>query len=189
MTSQSSELVIKSILSLENSKLEQVDSIFFEASAVKSFSSEEKKAAFKKRWLDMYLERDPLKGGFVALEGEIVLGYVVFHLDTKKMLETVSDSSLDLFKQCIDNFPAHLHINCHASSRGKGVGSKLLKACFKKLKESGISGVHIVTDPDAPNVNFYYKNDFKFQQTKALKNTSLLFMGKKFPLAADWNLG
>jgi GNAT superfamily N-acetyltransferase len=78
-----------------------------------------------------------------------------------------------------NEYPAHLHINCHPSSRGKGVGSELLKHFFYKLKKIDSVGCHVVTTTSSLNVSFYKKNGFNFELEKQYNNSPLLFMGRR----------
>jgi ribosomal protein S18 acetylase RimI-like enzyme len=48
----------------------------------------------------------------------------------------------------IPNYPAHFHLNVSASSRGQGVGQRLVDAFCLHLKTKNIKGIHIATRSD-----------------------------------------
>jgi len=85
--------------------------------------------------------------------------------------------SYALFEDQFARFPAHLHINCAPEARGLGVGTFLMAHFLQKLRANKITGVHIVTSPDAENRHFYTKNGFNFELIRAWKERPLLFMG------------
>ncbi len=57
----------------------------------------------------------------------------------------------------------HIHINLLPQARGKGVGSKLLKAFFKYAKSKNVKTIHADSFQTRlnPNRNFWMKNGFK----------------------------
>lgn len=57
----------------------------------------------------------------------------------------------------------HLHINLLPETRGKGVGTKLLKEFFKYAKLKGVKTIHADSWQTRlnPNKNFWIKNGFK----------------------------
>jgi ribosomal protein S18 acetylase RimI-like enzyme len=57
----------------------------------------------------------------------------------------------------------HLHINLLPKARGKGVGSKLLRAFFKYAKSKGVRRIHADSFRTRlnPNSGFWLKNGFK----------------------------
>ena len=86
---------------------------------------------------------------------------------------------LDLFQFLYKDFPAHLHINLTAESRGLGIGSLLLQTIEFSLKKIGIDGLHLITTPSAPNRIFYQKNGYNIEHAVSFKGSDCLFMGKK----------
>lgn len=57
----------------------------------------------------------------------------------------------------------HIHINLLPQTRGKGIGSRLLKTFFKYAKSKGVKVIHADSWETRlnPNKNFWLKNGFK----------------------------
>ncbi|NBX18488.1 MAG: GNAT family N-acetyltransferase [Proteobacteria bacterium] len=156
-----------------------VDEIFFESSPKKSFASASEREAFKFKYLDWYSQNLP-QYFLVALgEKSEVLGYVCGVADTRRHEDLAGlHPWFEIFEDCYPQFPAHLHINCAESARGRSIGSTLLAVFESCLRSDGVAGVHLVTSPDARNVGFYDKNGYKFTKTMNWKDSKLLLMGK-----------
>lgn len=155
---------------------QQVIDIFFESSGIKRFKSDQHKKEFLYKYLGYYFMNYP-EYFFVMLKGNKVQGYICGVLDSslcKELYDIVPHYSI--FSDLYDEFPAHLHINTHHLSRGKGVGKELINFFCRKILAS--QGVHIITSPNARNVNFYEKNDFKKIATRQHSEHELLFMGR-----------
>ncbi|MFZ4713402.1 MAG: GNAT family N-acetyltransferase [Bacteriovoracaceae bacterium] len=161
---------------------EKIKEIFFLTSSRKLFDSEELKEAFFKKWTSYYFEKRP---GFiyVAIENtpELnVLGYLTIEPDSLLAKDYFKDHAhYLLFEDFYADFTAHLHINCHPDTQGKGVGSALIKRASDDLKHIGFQGLHLITSPTARNVDFYRKNGFTTERTRTLNDINYLFMGKK----------
>lgn len=164
------------IVPFEDKYLSEMKEIFFESSTKKDFKDDAEKEAFFFKYLGYYLKSFP-DLALVAVEDK-VLGYVVS--------APVSDGS-DLFKiqphlQCFqgefEKYPAHLHINCHHDSRGKGIGSKLILEMEKRLKALKITGLHIMTGPLSDNRSFYKKLGYTHSIEQNFHGSPILFMGK-----------
>lgn len=163
--------------SSESSVYRQIESIFFEASSLKEFSSPERKSAFFKRWCGDYAERFP-QTFYLMLEGEKLLGYLSGCLDSKTAGSFLEVPGYCVFNDLFDEFPAHLHINFHQDCRGRGLGSHLMQAYIEELDKKGIRGVHLVTSPGAQNITFYSRLGFNHQVVRSFKEMQLLFMGR-----------
>lgn len=168
------EIKLRSASELSEFPLEQVTNIFFEASSIKEFKDIDQRENFFYRWCGQYLEKFP-SHFFVALEGEKVLGYSCSHPDSKKALSDFKIPGQKSFEHLFDEYPLHLHINCHADSRGKGVG----RALIKKQSQLNQTGIHIITEKGADNCGFYRALGFDREDEADLKGHTLLFMGKK----------
>lgn len=164
------------IVPFEEKYLSEMREIFFESSTKKDFKDEAEKEAFFQKYLGFYLTHFP-DLAYVAV-GDRVLGYVV--------CAPISDGSelwkiqphMKEFQDQLNDFPAHLHINCHHESRGMGVGSKLILEIEKQLKALKITGLHIMTGPDSPNKAFYKKLGFTHLIEQNFHGSPILFMGK-----------
>ncbi|MEY3902596.1 MAG: hypothetical protein RL189_1902 [Pseudomonadota bacterium] len=156
-----------------------VEKVFFESSTKKTFKTPEEREAFKFKYLDWYSKHHP-ECFFIAFEkNSDVLGYICGVPDSRMDPELRElHPWFQNFADCYDNYPAHLHINCSESARGRGLGSTLLNLFENHLQAQGMCGVHLVTSPDARNVGFYDKNGYKFTKTTIWKGSSLLLMGK-----------
>lgn len=164
-----------------NYKLEnktEVDAIFFESSDKKEFKDQEERSLFYQKYLGFYLDRYPELA--LVAKSESVLGYTVGALDSMDLELQRLQPHLNLFQEYFDKFPAHLHINCHAMSRGMGIGSLLIETLEELLIKQGVIGYHIMTAPNAKSRDFYRKLGLNFEVVKEFKGSQILFMGKTF---------
>lgn len=168
------EVKINSAEELSDFPLAQVSEIFFEASSIQEFKDIKEREKFFYRWCGQYLEKYP-HFFFVAMEEDKVLGYCCSHPDSTRALEEFSIPGQSLFAHLFAEFPRHLHINCHVSSRGKGVGKKLIQ----KQIDLNSSGTHIITEKGADNCGFYRALGFDREEEADMKGHTLLFMGRK----------
>ncbi len=150
----------------------RVVDIFWETSARREFNSTSEREKFQQQYLDDYLTQIAL-----VYETQNVAGYVVATLDTLGMREKWP-LHLALFEDLYARYPAHLHINLTSELRGQGVGSQLLAALEKVLKEHHIPGVHLITSGAARNVSFYLHNDYSHKVERLWNDHPLLFLGK-----------
>jgi hypothetical protein len=58
------------------------------------------------------------------------------------------------------------------------VGALLLHAFESELRNSSVTGVHLITAAGARNVSFYTKNGYAHRVERLWEGRSLLFMGK-----------
>ena len=138
-----------------------LDTVFFDASDVKTFASDAARTQFRERWLGRYLEHDP-EFAYVAVgpKGDIA-GYLVGALDDPALEARFSDIAYFAdFKHLTQKFPAHLHVNLAASARNRGAGRALLQHFVDDARRAGAPGVHVVTSEGARNAGFYLRNGF-----------------------------
>ena len=169
--------MIKSFLDLSDKEVDIVNGIFFETSARTHFSSKKDKEEFQYKYLDYYKIYYP-QYFFVFCDPDPV-GYICGIPNTlkeKKLFEL--NLYLHAFRTKYKKFPAHLHINFTAETRGKGLGGELIDYYAEILREEGVVGLHIITNPKAKNVQFYEKHGFHEKEQKTYKGVDLLFMGK-----------
>jgi GNAT superfamily N-acetyltransferase len=138
--------------------LEQIDTIFFEASG-RSFTSAPERAAFRERWLGRYLQ-----GGtdvvLLALDaGGAAAGYLIGALEDPAEQERFADITFFRggFRDLCRHYPAHLHINLAPAFRNRGLGARLIAAFAARAAEAGAPGMHVVTARSARNVRFYLR--------------------------------
>ena len=151
----------------------QVEEIFWETSARSEFATPEERQQFQQQYLDSYLSHV----AFVAIDGDQVMGYVIAHRNTLES-EATWAAHLGLFKDCYQQYPAHLHINCRAAAQGQGWGGKLLAALEHELAKLTVCGVHLITAASARNVNFYKKYGYLEVARRPWKQAELLLLGK-----------
>ena len=89
-----------------------IDAIFFEASSVRAFASERARAAFRQRWLGLYLETWP-EHVFLARDDDgMVAGYLLGCLIDPAQDHRFEDIGyFETFAAACAACPAHLHIN------------------------------------------------------------------------------
>jgi ribosomal protein S18 acetylase RimI-like enzyme len=166
------------ITSYQNEMYHEVRDIFFESSTKKDFKDEKEKEDFYFKYLGFYLTRYP-ELAFVAKKDNKILGYVVGSAVSQNDELLILQPHLKVFKNFFKEYPAHLHINCHFESRGLGVGSQLVLEIEKQFKILKVSGMHIMTGPDASNQTFYRRLGFNFEHQCDFQGSAILFMGKK----------
>ncbi len=166
------------ICALESWHLKEVRDIFFESSVRKNFNDENERDLFYQKYLGHYLLYYP-EFAFVATIEDKVLGYVVSSPISATADLVLLQPHLQLFKRHFEKFPAHLHINCHHSARGLGVGTLLVEFTVQKLRQRNIKGLHIMTGPDSLNISFYRKLGFSFETKEEFQGSAILFMGKE----------
>ncbi|MDO9181182.1 MAG: GNAT family N-acetyltransferase, partial [Bacteriovorax sp.] len=114
----------------------------------------------------------------IMREGQKVLGYLSGCLDSTLAATEVEVPAFKLFEDLFETYPAHFHINFHPDCRGRGLGSLLVLEFVKVLKKEGVSGVHLVSSPEALNISFYERLGFLYQVKREFNQMNLLFMGK-----------
>lgn len=171
------------------------EAVFWETANTTCFGSAEELLQFRRKYFDYYWHAAPelfllalteAEGGILDPPGPGALGYVCAVADTREHpeLSGLSDH-IPLFADLYERYPAHLHINLTAASRGRGLGGRLIAALEERLRARGATGLHLVTDPDARNVRFYRKNGFRDEVLRSLSlgeggtSVPLLFMGTR----------
>lgn len=157
--------------------LTQLREIFFETSTVKDFKDDSSREAFFYKYLGFYLEHYP-QFCFVAANDGDVLGYIAGSPESLSPKLLYLQSHLEMFREELLKFPAHLHINFRREAQGMGFGRKLIVHLENELKNNDIKGLHIMTGPEAQNRFFYQKLGFTFQIVKDFQSSGILFMGK-----------
>lgn len=165
------------LVPIDSSLLPQVAEIFFESSARKTFKDQEDRDRFFEKYVGVYLRRWPSLC-WAAVEDGKVLGYIVGSPTSNDGELASLQPHLHLFQEHFQNFPAHLHINCHREARGKGIGTELMQKWEDSLFLLNIKGLHIMTGADSVNQSFYRRRGHNFEVCKDFMGTSILFMGK-----------
>lgn len=152
----------------------QVRGIFFESSAKKDFKSKKEKDEFEWKYLGFYLCHYP-QFAWVSIQEGKILGYVLSMPFTRDPSLYAIQPHLRAFQSHFLDYPAHLHINCHAESRGQGIGKMLVSRVLTQMRDSHILGLHIMTGPASENRYFYEKLGFSYSMTL----NGILFQGLK----------
>jgi len=162
---------------------DDIDEIFFEASAVKSFADAYARSAFHERWLGRYLTNFP-QNFTVALTHEddreqgCVAGYLAGCLKDPRGTDVFSDiAHFALFESYLDRYRAHLHINLAPQFRGAGLGVRLMEAFLKDVSAAGLHGAHVVTGAKSRNVSFYQRCGFQKLDTAMRNGIEIVFLG------------
>ncbi len=156
----------------------QVEEIFFESSTKKEFKDQAEKIEFEWKYLGFYLTHFSQYAWLAIYEGK-VLGYVIGMPHTNDPELNHIQPHLKAFEEQFKLFPAHLHINCHHETRGKGIGKALILRLIAQLRVEKISGLHIMTDTTSENRFFYQRLGFDFEFVSG----HVLFMGIRIQLS------
>ena len=171
--------MICNINKISDDDFKQVKDIFFESSTRKNFKSEVEKNDFLYIYLNYYKEY--YSEYFLVVkddDDDKIIGYICGSPNSnndKLLFEKLSHYRV--FEDLYIQYPAHLHINLHPSTTGKGIGSILL-AEFESLFTGQNIGIHLLTSPKAMNRTFYLKNSYKNEYVRLHNEHELLFMGK-----------
>lgn len=163
-----------------------LDAIFFEASSVKAFASEDERARFRERWLGRYLADFP-EWAYIARDGEgEIVGYLVgCTIDPARDDRFADIGYFAELAQETARYPAHLHVNSRADVRGQGVGSRLVDAFAGDAAMAGVPGIHVVTSEAARNVGFYLANGFSPARVFHAGEKSLVMLARPLRPAGD----
>lgn len=84
--------------------------------------------------------------------------------------------------EVVADYPAHLHIDITPEGQGQGMGRKLIEAFQNRLRELGVSGLHLGVSQQNPRaVGFYHKLGFQTLKTYP----SYLVLGIKLDVVND----
>jgi GNAT superfamily N-acetyltransferase len=160
---------------------DELDKIFFAASATQSFPDATARQVFRERWLGRYL-KSPEDCLFVARDAEndgAIAGYIVGSFADPARVDRFND--IGYFKQLRDltkAYPAHLHVNLHDRYRNLGLGGELVSAFAKWAQDHGASGVHVVTGAASRNLSFYARNRFANLRELTWNDHNIVFLGR-----------
>lgn len=146
---------------------DDLDHVFFEASAKQDFASDQERAEFRERWLGRYLG-DDARHGLAAISEERsmrpkLIGYVVGSVENPATSKRFVDIPyFKEFAQLCARYPAHLHINLDAAHRSGGIGGRLIEAFCAQVQSDASKpmGVHVVTSATSRNLGFYNRHGF-----------------------------
>ena len=163
----------------------RLDEIFFESSSVSTFESEERRLAFRERWLGQFLRCDPdwvyVAGcGLGDTSARHVVGYLIASPDDPWASGRFSELSyFENFSEFTRMYPAQLHVNLAPEARGQGIGSSMVERVMSDLASRGIPGAHVVTGRGMRNAGFYLRNGFEELGAAPWKGGDVLFLARK----------
>lgn len=132
------------------------------------------RVSFADAWTGYYTEQEP-ESAFVAVEGDVVVGYLVGCVDTalapspavaitrlmlrrqlllrpgtagffwRSIRDTLRDRGVPSGELSDLRWPSHLHINLLPAARGRGAGRGLALAWLDRLRHLGSPGCHLGT--------------------------------------------
>ena len=159
--------------------LPAIDGIFFEASATKTFASDEARLAFRERWLGRYLTHFPQHAYLALSPARAVRGYVVGSVEDPARLELFRDiPHFGSFRALTSQYPAQLHINIASDWRSQGLGARLVETFCQGARVAGAPGVHVVTARGMRNVRFYEAIGFTEAGQTSIDGRELLFLAR-----------
>lgn len=158
-----------------------LDAIFFESSATRSFPDEQTRTAFRERWLGRYLAHDSRWFYAALLDGGRgpLVGYLAGAADDPAHAARFAD--IGYFSDLAEvtaRYPAHLHINVASGIRSTGIGARLIAAFVADLRAAGCPGVHLVTGAGSRNVVFYRRNGFEEVKRFMWGDRDLVLLGR-----------
>ena len=155
-----------------------IDAIFFEASGRTSFADDATRAAFRHRWLGLYLEIWPEHVHLARAADGALVGYLIGSLvDPARDARFADIAYFMSFADACAAYPAHLHINLAPPFRGRGIGQRLIAAFATTARAAGAPGLHIVTSKDARNAGFYRQCGFAVVAETETAGGTVVFMG------------
>ena len=158
---------------------QQVEDIFFLTSSKQDFSSPQARQDFAAKYLDFYLFGAGLAFGY--FDEHTLLGYITACQNSHAATDQLSahHAYYKLFDQAFDDYPAHLHINVHPKTQGKGIGRKLIHHLEGYLQAEDIPGVHLITGQQASNRAFYQAMSYTEILQRPLGESQLVLLGKR----------
>ena len=161
----------------------EIERIFFESSATKTFASDDARAAFQERWIGRYLAHDADHALLAVVApgaaDEMIAGYLVGSLDDPARAARFDD--LGYFKSVAEmtaRYPAQLHVNLAEAWRGQGVGRALVEAFCAHARAAGAPGVHVFTGRGMRNVRFYETAGFAEVGAVAWNGSEIVMLGR-----------
>lgn len=160
--------------------LEALEEIFFETASQSSFASQEKRTAFRQLWLSYYLDKAPENVYLALAPRNRLAGYLTGCTDSRGALS--SFDSLAYYRSFLplyDNYPAHFHVNVASAYRNQGIGSALVETFRAHCRDTGVCGIHAVTNKDARNVAFYRRCGLEPVSEQIVDTRPLVLLGQR----------
>jgi GNAT superfamily N-acetyltransferase len=160
--------------------LADIEEIFFQSSARRTFGDQEERQAFRDMFLDRYFlrHRDSF---FVALDDAgRAIGYLAGCLENPTTLDHFNDVSY--FRYIADicqDYPAHLHVNVSQPFRNLGLGTQLVERFAGWTRLHSVAGIQIVTSSTSRSIAFYKRSGFIELRTFPWNSGFSVCMGRR----------
>jgi GNAT superfamily N-acetyltransferase len=155
----------------------EIDAIFFGSASTQDFASPEARADFRDLWLGRYLQHFP-DWCFVALDdGGAAAGYLAGSPVSNHPPLPGPDYFSAFPPELIDAFPAHMHVNVRADSRGQRIGEALVYAFRQRCADGGLPGFHAVTAADGAAAAFFSRCGLAERARVDWRDRRLAFLG------------
>lgn len=86
-----------------------------------------------------------------------VSGERVARTPADESLLTAAADPQRMIVSCVDEFPAHLHIDLLEPARGAGMGRRLIEAAVEQLRSRRVPGVHLVVSASNDRAIAFYR--------------------------------
>ena len=154
----------------------QVEAIFFDSAATRSFATEAERAAFRELWLGRYLRHCPREFLVAMGPGGEAVGYLAGALFSNREPLPGPDYYDAFPGALIEAYPAHIHVNVRHDLRGQAVGSALIEAFRAICLEHGASGFHAVTATQSRAAAFFTRCGLDKRATADWRGRALAFL-------------
>ncbi|MGA7326287.1 MAG: GNAT family N-acetyltransferase [Rhodomicrobium sp.] len=149
---------------VQHGLLSQATDIFFATAHQKAFNTPEEKETFLSRWFGNYAEIEPNAFLLAKKNREEVLGYLAGCTNSFSAKASIITNDIGYyspeFARALRGYPSHFHINVRPSHQGQGIGRQLVSEFKRICKESGSSGIHVVTGASSRAVKWYEREGF-----------------------------
>jgi GNAT superfamily N-acetyltransferase len=135
----------------------EAEAIFWESAGTRQFTGEAERVAYRSLWFGRYLEHAPGEFLLALDEAGEVAGYLA-GAAVSNASPVPGPDYYPLFPDAlIAAYPAHLHANVRAGSRGAGIGAALVRTFAAHCRAQGLPGVHAVTARGSRAAAFFGK--------------------------------
>jgi GNAT superfamily N-acetyltransferase len=157
----------------------QIETVFFESSARKEFSSPQARAAFHELWLGRYL-RHCAQDFFVALDDDSkVAGYLAGSLYSNEYPMVGPDIYALFPAGLLAAYPAHIHVNVRKDARGQGIGALLIVAFVHHCRMHSAHGFHAITSANSRSAHFFERCGLLDVADAEWNNRQIVMLGRR----------
>ena len=139
------------------SALGQAEAVFWESAYTTTFADETSRAAYHEMWFGRYLALMPSEFLLALGPQGNVIGYLAGSLASDAPPLPGPDYYSLFGPELIARFPAHIHVNVRADSRGNGIGAALVRTFTDHCVANGVPGLHAITRAGSRSAAFFQK--------------------------------